>query len=455
MSIEVPRAGHTAGGLLGGFHGPDAPALEDLQNCIHCGFCLPACPTYIATGQELESPRGRLHLIRGVLDGAVEPTDRLLGHLDLCLQCRACETACPSSVPYGRIMEDARASIMADRAQRPRGWSLRALLLRQVLARPRVLRAAFAVGRLYTRSGLQRLVRGRLGRFVPARLAAIEAQAPALDRAPFRRSGVLARGSGARVALLTGCVHGELYPQTHEATVRVLARLGCEVVAPPAQACCGALHSHAGDAVTARTLARRNIAAFEDAGVEAVIVNAAGCGAAMKEYGRLLRDDARWAERAERFADGVRDVLEYVAEQDFAHGLGPVDADVTLQDACHLAHGQGIRDAPRAILRAIPGLRLQEQGTPDRCCGSAGVYSVVQQAMSQTVLATKLEDIAGTGASIVATANPGCTMQLETGLRRAGRAVAVQHVIELLDRSYAAGDDSAAQAGGSEDGSGA
>ena len=440
MNIEAPRQGRRDAQGASGFRGPDAPALEDLQNCIHCGFCLPACPTYIATGQELESPRGRLHLIRGVLDGQVEPSERLLSHLDLCLQCRACETACPSAVPYGRIMEDARASIMADSAVRPRGWSLRALLLRQVLARPRVLRAAFTLGRLYTRSGLQGLVRGRLGRFVPAWLATLEAQAPVLDRAPFRRSGVLARGPRARVALLTGCVHGELYPQTHEATVRVLARVGCEVVAPPAQVCCGALHSHAGDARTARALARRNIAAFEDDGVEAVIVNAAGCSAAMKEYGRLLRDDARWAERAERFAAGVRDVLEYVAEQDFARGLGPVEADVTLQDACHLAHGQGIRDAPRAILRAIPGLRLQEQGSPDRCCGSAGIYSVVQPAMSQTVLAAKLEDIASTGASIVATANPGCTIQLETGLRRAGREVAAQHVIELLDRSYGAGD---------------
>jgi glycolate oxidase iron-sulfur subunit len=431
---EVPRAS--------GFRVPDAPALEDLQNCIHCGFCLPACPTYLATGQELESPRGRLHLIRGVLDGLVEPSERLLSHLDLCLQCRACETACPSSVPYGRIMEDARASIMADRATRPRRWSMRALLLRQVLARPRVLRAAFALGRLYTRSGLQRLVRGRRGGLLPAWLAALEARAPVLDRAPFRRSGRLAgqRRPGPRVALLTGCVHGELYPQTHEATLRVLARLGCEVVAPLRQACCGALHAHAGDAETARKLARRNIEAFEQANVEAVIVNAAGCGAAMKEYGRLLRHDAQWAERAERFASGVRDVLEYVAAQDFARGLGPVEADVTLQDACHLAHAQGIRDAPRAILGAIPGLRLREQRTPDRCCGSAGLYAVVQPAMSRAVLDAKLEDVAATGAAIVATSNLGCTMQLETGLREAGRPVDVQHVIELLDRSYAAGE---------------
>ncbi len=439
-SPEVPRAG--------GFVGPDAPALSDLQNCIHCGFCLPACPTYIATGQELESPRGRLHLIRGVVEGKVDATPRLLSHLDLCLQCRACETACPSSVPYGRIMEDARASVMADPSTRPRAWAMRSRVLRHVVARPRVLRAALSLARLYTRSGLQRLLRGPLARLVPERLAALEAQAPTLDRTPFRRSGELVNrnGTGPRVALLTGCVHGELYPQTHEATLRVLAWLGCEVVAPSAQACCGALHAHSGDAEAARSLARRNIAAFEDADVDAVIVNAAGCGAAMKEYGRLLRNDDRWAERAERFASTVRDVLEFVASQDFERGLGRVREDVTLQDACHLAHAQGIRDAPRAILAAIPGVELQEQATPDRCCGAAGLYSTVQRAMSREVLDAKVADIAGTGAGVVVTSNPGCTMQIETGLRRAGRPGEVLHLIELLDRSYAAGAEERSRA---------
>ena len=432
-SPEVPRAS--------GFFGPDAPALSDLQNCIHCGFCLPACPTYIATGQELESPRGRLHLIRSVVEGKVDPTDRLLSHLDLCLQCRACETACPSSVPYGRIMEDARASIMADPETRPRAWSMRARVLRHVVARPRVLRAALSLGRLYTRSGLQRLLRGPLARLLPEPLAALEAQAPVLNRTPFRRSGDLVNrgGTGPRVALLAGCVQGELYPQTHEATLRVLAWLGCEVVAPPAQGCCGALHTHAGDVEAARSLARRNIAAFEDAEVDAVIVNAAGCGAAMKEYGRLLRNDEAWADRAEHFASTVRDVLEFVASQDFERGLGHVEADVTLQDACHLAHAQGIRDAPRAILEAIPGVSLHEQATPDRCCGAAGLYSTVQSAMSREVLDAKVADIASTGASVVVTSNPGCTMQIETGLRRARRPGEVLHLIELLDRSYAAG----------------
>ena len=434
------------------FVGEDRPALTDLQNCIHCGFCLPACPTYIATGQELESPRGRLHLIRNVLDGRVEPGDTLLGHLDLCLQCRACETACPSGVPYGRIMEDARASIMAQApTKRPWTWTLRALLLRHVVARPRVLAAAFTLGRIYTQSGLQRLVRGPLGRrLLPARLVALESGAPVVPMHPYRDRGTLTSGAASalptadgrpalRVALLTGCVHGEMYPQTHRATVRVLAHLGCEVVAPPEQGCCGALHSHAGDAEAARDLARRNIAVFEAAGIDAIIVNAAGCGAAMKEYDRLLRRDPLWAERAEHFSAKVKDVLEYVVTLPFAEGVGPVDEDVTLQDSCHLSHAQKIREAPRAILRAIPGLRLHELQTPDRCCGAAGLYSMVQQTMSRTVLDAKMADVQQTGASVICTSNPGCTMQLEGGVRRAGMPARVQHVIELLDESYTAG----------------
>lgn len=424
------------------FVGPDIPSLEDLRNCIHCGFCLPTCPTYVATGHELESPRGRLHLIDAVRDGRIDVTDRVLGHLDLCLQCRACETACPSGVPYGRIMEDARASIMANEpSARPPGWRLRALALRHVIANPRALRAALVPARIYSRSGLQRLVRQTLGPRLPAALARLESLAPDLRRAPFRRRGNIARphGATARVALLTGCVHGEFFPQTHVATVRSLAAVGAEVVAPAEQGCCGALHSHAGDVEAARELARTNIAAFENARVGAVIVNAAGCGAAMKEYGHLLRDDPEWAGRAERFAATVRDVTEFVAGRldtsDVTSKLGALDVDVTLQDSCHLAHGQGVREAPRAILEAIPGLRLTEMQTPDRCCGSAGIYSAVQPAMAAEVLAAKMTDIESTGADVICTANPGCTLQIQAGVRRKGLDAGVQHVIELFDES--------------------
>lgn len=444
MSHDAPI--HIKGSipLTGAFVGPDVPALPDLQNCIHCGFCLPVCPTYIATGQELESPRGRLHLIRAALDGRAEASGRLLSHLELCLQCRACETACPSNVPYGRIMEDARASTMARGArERPRAWTLQSLALRHVIARRFVLRPLFSMLRLYTRSGLRRLVRGPLRRILPGRLLALESQVPALAGRPFRRSGTLAspERSKGRVAFLTGCVHGEMYPTMHEATIRVLARIGYEVVAPPAQRCCGALHSHAGDIEAARDLARRNIEAFADAEISVVIVNAAGCGAAMKEYGHLLRNDEQWADRAASFADSVFDVLEFVAEQDFTPGLGPVDRTVTLQDACHLAHAQGIREAPRTILNAIPGLRLNEMANPDRCCGSAGLYAAAQPEMSRAVLAAKMTEVEATGADVVATCNPGCTLQIENGVRGSEVSDAtVQHVIELLDASYRAGD---------------
>jgi glycolate oxidase iron-sulfur subunit len=320
---------------------------------------------------------------------------------------------------------------------------LRSLLLRHVIASPRVLSAVFGLGRFYTRTGLQSIVRSRLlRRVIPPKLRFLEAQTPVLKTAAYRDRGVLARAPvikpRARVALLTGCVHGELYPEVHRATVRVLERLGCEVVAPPAQGCCGALHSHAGDADAAKDLARRNIEAFEAANVDAVIVNAAGCGAAMKEYGRLMRHDMAFAKRAEHFGRKVKDVLEFVADQPFDTDLGTLDIDVTLQDACHLAHAQRIREAPRKILRAIPGLRLHELRTPDRCCGAAGLYSMVQPTMSRAVLAAKLEDVAATGANVVCTSNPGCTLQIEVGARRADMPLRVNHVIEILDASYQA-----------------
>ncbi len=424
------------------FVGIDIPSAEDLANCIHCGFCLPSCPTYVATGSELESPRGRLHLISGIRDGRIDATPRALEHLDLCLQCRACETACPSAVPYGRIMEDARASIMANApSEQPPAWRLRTFALRNVLGRPRVLRLAMNGARLYQRTGLQSLVRTRIARFLPATLRRLEAAAPSLTSAPFRRTGILAspRDSQTRVAMLLGCLHGEMYPNMHEATVTALAHAGCEVVAPPAQVCCGALHAHAGDAETARALARRNIQAFEAAAVDAVIVNAAGCGAAMKEYGRLLRHDPHWAGRAEAFAAKVKDALEFVSEQDFAHDLGHVDRTVTLQDACHLAHAQGVRAAPRRILGAIPGVELREMANPDRCCGSAGLYSAVQPEMSARVLEPKMASIAATGAGTVCTSNPGCTLQIETGARRHDVDAEVRHVIEVLAESIEAG----------------
>jgi Fe-S oxidoreductase len=382
---------------------------------------------------ETDSPRGRIALIDAMHRGAAQPTHALLGHLDLCLQCRACETACPSGVPFGAIMEDARATVV-ESGDRPLAWRLRIGAMRQLLPHPRRIGVLVAGLRAYQRTPLRRLVRtsGVLRR-LPGDLAAAEASLPEAPRRAFV-SPVQPPGLARSVALLTGCVMPHLYPRTHEATVRVLNRLGYRALFPEAQTCCGALNLHGGDRVFARQLARRNIDAFLDAGVEAVVVNAAGCGSTMKEYGELLAGDPAYAARAARLAAMTRDVLEFVAE----HGLGelaPVPAKVTYQDSCHLVHAQRVTQAPRVILRAIPGLELKEMAAPDRCCGSAGVYSFVQREMSGQILASKMDDVAGTGAHVIATANPGCMLQLEAGARQRGLPIEVVHVIELLDRA--------------------
>jgi glycolate dehydrogenase iron-sulfur subunit len=396
---------------------------------VHCGFCLQACPTYLELGMETDSPRGRIALIEAVAAGRAQPSPALLGHLDLCLQCRACETACPSGVAYGRIMETARAEIVERGA--PRAWRLRALALRQLLPHRRRLGALTAALRFYERSPLRPLLRAsRLLRLM--RLDAAERALPEIA-APFsppRQPDGLTRS----VALLTGCVMPHMYPRTHEATVLVLNRLGFRVVFPREQTCCGALSTHAGDRRFARQLARRNIDAFLGARVEAVIVDSAGCGASMKEYGELLADDPAYVDRARELSAITRDVLEFV-DANGAGPLGELRSTVTYQDSCHLAHAQRITAAPRQLLRAIPGLEFREMAAADRCCGSAGLYSFVQRDMSARVLEAKIDDIRRTGASIVATANPGCVSQLEAGMRRHGIEGRVVHVIELVDEA--------------------
>jgi glycolate oxidase iron-sulfur subunit len=409
---------------------------EDIARCVHCGFCLQACPTYLELGMETDSPRGRIALIDAMASGRAAPSASLLNHLDLCLQCRACETACPSGVPYGRIMETARARVVASR-DAPLAWKLRARVLRELLPHRRRLRTVFSLLRWYQRSPIARVIgRSRALRRIAPALAAAEASAPDVPETPFTpvaQPGGLTR----TVALLTGCVMPHLYPRTHEATVRVLNGLGYRVVFPQAQTCCGALSLHAGDRCFARTLAKRNIEAFLSAGVEAVIVNSAGCGSTMKEYGDLLAGDPVWSDLAMRLGAITRDVLEFVAEHDLP-ALARVDRTVTYQDSCHLVHAQRVARAPRDIMRRIPGLELREMTAPDRCCGSAGIYSMVQARMSQRLLGSKMDDIAATGAATIATANPGCMSQLEAGVRQRGVHIPVVHVIELLDEAMQA-----------------
>jgi glycolate oxidase iron-sulfur subunit len=385
---------------------------------------------------ETDSPRGRIALIDAIASGRAAPTPPLLKHLDQCLQCRACETACPSGVPYGHIMETARADIL-EGTRRPLSWRLRVEALRRVLPHQSRIGAMMTAMRVYQRSPLRSLVQrsGALRR-VSRSLADAEASMPVVPPQRFEPPPQ-PEGLTRSVAMLTGCVMPHLYARTHDATVRVLNRLGYRVVIAQEQTCCGALNVHAGDRAFARKLARSNIDAMLDAGVEAIVVNSAGCGSTMKEYGELLADDAEYASRAARFASLTRDVLEFVAEHDLG-ALGPVARTVTYQDSCHLVHAQRIAKAPRAILTQIPALELREMSAPDRCCGSAGLYSVVQGDLSRRLLSGKMDDIERTGAATVATANPGCMMQLESGLRSRKIDGDVVHVIELLDQAMQA-----------------
>jgi len=406
---------------------------EDIARCVHCGFCLQACPTYLELGMETDSPRGRIALIDAVTSGRASPTQPLLAHLDACLQCRACERACPSAVPFGRIMEDARARVV-ESSKAPLAWKVRTRALRHVVGHSGRLSVLASLGRAYQRSRPGVALRAALTRVLPP-IARLDDALPRLSASAFHMPAQ-PPGLTRTVALLTGCVMPHMYPRTHEATVRVLNRLGYRVVVPAQQTCCGALSLHAGDRRFARELARRNVAAFLASEAEAVIVNAAGCGSTMKEYAALLADDVACAAAARRLSERTYDVLEFVASQTFSP-LGRIDADVTLQDSCHLAHAQGITAAPRALLRAIPGIELREMAAPDRCCGSAGIYSLVQRDLSARLLRSKMDDVARTGATVIATANPGCMAQLEAGARRRRLDVRVVHVIELLDEAMA------------------
>jgi len=425
----------------------DKPQQADLDRCVHCGLCLNACPTYRDLGVEMDSPRGRIYQMARVASG--EPiTDTYREHIDLCLACRACETACPSGVPYGRLVEDARAEI---ETKTKRGWlarSARGFLFNRVLPSPALLTAAGAGIYLYQASGLQRVVRA-LG--LPRVLGALGEREALLPDAEipffFREYGKVFPPKGLRrhrVAFIAGCVANISFARLNEATVRVLQANGCEVAIPAAQTCCGALHNHAGIRETARSLARRNIDAFgtraSGVGFDAVITNAAGCGSTLKEYGELLAHDPEYAEKAAHFSASVKDVTEFLASISLNLAMTPVNATVTYQDSCHLAHGQKIRQAPRQLLQAVPGIELREMPMADSCCGSAGIYNALHTDMSMRILEKKMTSVNGTQTQIVATANPGCMLQLRAGVRKWGKpGVRVAHVIEILDEAYRGG----------------
>lgn len=407
------------------------PSEADLAQCVHCGLCLQNCPTYLLTGYEAESPRGRIHLMQALNDGRATANAAYKEHLERCLVCRNCESVCPSGVPFGRIMEAGRAQLYTQAPLSPGERLFRRLAFHELLPHQGRLRALFGMLLVYQRSGLQRLVRST--RVLPGPLRAAESLLPPLP-APFvpRQEVYPAEGRRRfRVGLFTGCVMPLAYGPVHVATLRVLRRNGCEVHVPRQQVCCGALNVHGGERRTASQLAAQNARAFLGRGLDAIITNSAGCGSTMKEYPELLPATA-----AREFAALTRDVSEFLASIDLVPPTHPVRSRVTLQESCHLIHAQRISAAPRKLLGLIPGLELVDMTHPEQCCGSAGLYMLTQPEMATQLLDAKMQDVAGTGADIVATSNPGCLMQLQRGLRRAGYAGRVAHVVELLDASY-------------------
>ncbi|WP_166355721.1 (Fe-S)-binding protein [Phytoactinopolyspora limicola] len=404
---------------------------ELIDDCVHCGFCLPACPTYTLWGEEMDSPRGRIHLMKTALEGDSPIDSTWVGHMDACLGCMACVTACPSGVRYDELIESARATIEHEHR---RAWPdrlFRALLFRAFPGRRR-LRVAALAGWLYQRLGVAWLVRRPwVSRRLPQRIRAVESILPPVTlRSVTRRTAANTPAVGParlRVGFLTGCVQEVFFGAVNEATVQVLTAEGCEVVAPAAQGCCGALELHGGREASALNRARRLVDVFAPLELDAIVVNAAGCGSAMKDYGRLLADDPRYAERASAVADKVRDVTEVLAGLEPRGGYGALDLTVAYHDACHLAHAQGVRNEPRVLLSRIPGVALRPVLDDGHCCGSAGIYNLVEPEAAAELGRRKAQALVATGADVVATTNPGCALQIGREL-----SCRVVHPVELL-----------------------
>ena len=409
---------------------PLAAALPGINQCVHCGFCLQACPTYQVLEDENESPRGRIFLMRSLLEGTVTPwDDRVHAHIDRCLGCRACEPACPSGVPYGQLLEATRATLGATRRR-----ALIGRLILFVFAHPVLMRAAMLASRFLAATPIPTLL-SKIGGRVGFGMAMLATSGSPLERDPYEvRQGEAHAGT----ALLEGCVMEGLFADTNRATERVLRRNGYRMIEAQGQACCGALHAHAGDLDRARKLARRNIEAFEESGADLIAVNAAGCGAMMKEYGHLLQDDPEWHDRAKAIGAKVRDVSELLAAVGPIPG-NPLPLRVTYDAPCHLVHAQRIVNEPLAVLAAIPKLELIPLRDSEMCCGAAGIYNLIEPDTSDAVLAPKIVNIAESGAAYVATGNPGCHMQIGAGLLRSGLKARPIHPVDLLDASYAGG----------------
>ena len=424
----------------------DAPSFEKISACVHCGLCLEACPTYKELRVEMDSPRGRIYLMKGILDERLEPTEEVLKHLDQCLDCRACETACPSGVAYADILEKTRTILEPERG---RGWITRILrwfLFRKLLPNRRWQKVVFKMLWVQQILGLTALGRwlGRIG-LLPGRLGAMARQAPRVPMTSFRarhkkefdlvrgRLTFPARGSKRfRVALFTGCLADQLFADVNEATVRVLTENGCEVEVLANEQCCGALHIHNGARDQAKELAKGNVAAFLPGKYDAILTNAAGCSAELRHYGELCDGDAK----AKEFGGKIRDIAEWLVEIGFQPPKGELQGKACYDEPCHLLHAQKISAAPKTLLGSLPGLEMVPLEDAEFCCGSAGIYSVTEPKLSKDVLARKIECIKKSGAGVVVTGNPGCILQIRYGLKEAGLPIKVVHPVELLAEAY-------------------
>jgi glycolate oxidase iron-sulfur subunit len=431
---------------LGGFYGDDVPEPELLRSCVHCGMCLSSCPTYRLTGLEMSSPRGRLWLMNAVAEDRMELLDPVFDEqMYQCLNCRACEAVCPSGVHYGPLVEASRAQLELHRERPLWQRGVRKATLGWLFGDIKRLRFAIGGIRLYQRTGVDRLVR-RSGLLRLLKMSDLETMMPKISNS-FLIAGEESwspRNRRDSVQLFNGCVMSTVFADTNRAAGRVLAHNGATVTVPKTQQCCGALQVHSGQMAEARTLAKRNIEAFESANAESIIVTAAGCGAALKEYGFLFKDDPVFADRAKRFSERVQDVTEYLGAVDLVAPSREVKRTVTYQEPCHLAHAQRITAQPRKLLNAIPGIELLEMRESSLCCGSAGIYNLIRREMANQLGDRKVQHAMETNAAEVITANPGCAMQLRASLIRNGGKMRVRHVVDVLDEAYG-GESAGAQ----------
>ncbi len=432
MGHDRPESGSYTFPAFDSHHPPEKDLIDD---CVHCGFCLPTCPTYVLFGEEMDSPRGRIYLMNKGLDE--EPmNDTMVRHWDLCLGCMACVTACPSGVQYDKLIEATRAQVERRYERRADDKAFREMIFQLFPYRKR-LRLAAGPLRLYQRFGIgDRLKKAGVMSRLPARMRAMEALMPKLqkeERIPEYTSPTGERRK--RVGVLTGCVQQVFFSQVNSATIRVLAAEGCEVVAPKDQGCCGALSTHAGREEESLNFARKTIETFERENLDNVVVNAAGCGSTMKEYAYMLRDDPEYAERAKEFSSKVKDITEFLQEIGTVAERHPLPLAAAYHDACHLAHAQGVRQQPRKTLKQIPGMEVREIKEAEVCCGSAGIYNMVEPEPAAELGERKAKNVLKTGAQMIVTSNPGCILQIQASLKKMGHDVPMAHPMEVLDAS--------------------